>query len=658
MSAMHHRRIGTAGLAIATAALAAAAGGLAAGSADPASGTIAFVSPYRVDAWDGIVFERRPDGVTRRIAGENAVASPDGSRVAIIEKKASQTALVVTDRAGGGRKALLRWPGDEGASVVWSPDGSRIVAIVGSGANRHGEEVLSRPGRAYLLTASGRVLALRRAWRASWSSDAARFVLQRRESAEIRDGRGRRVARFDGASDAAWSADGSRIAYVLERPSRVVVADRRGRTVMVIKARLPDMQASVSWSAAGRRLAVELFYDGTMERWLVGADGSRRLVPSTPRLGWNGARLLTAPVWLERAMRQSGDTTELSPDRRTVYRPDGFYTLEGGRKLRGSPHVDAADAYGWSPDARWYLIREERQLVALAVPGFSRRLIRRLPPDTSLAWARWEPDGRVRYALTTTTFPRLHVLDVARGSTGAIVEIDPTGQPSYDHPVWSPDGKRLLAVRADTRGDGKSWLVVLEPGRARERRLGESSGRPAWTPDGSSAVIVRRTDIVLRSLADGSDRVVATVAGATSASMSPDGARLAVTTPRELRVLALAKPEEQAVVVTFPPRGSRTPGPRNPTWSPDGREIAYAGPTGLEVVVADGSSPPRQLVAPAERPSSPTWTASGGAIVFAARDPDCTDRLRLLTVPAAGGPTTHLFRMPRCSGSTAPTWRP
>lgn len=655
---MQHRRLGTAALAIAGGALAAAAGGFAADSADPASGTIAFVSPYRVDAWDGVVFERRPDGVTRRIAGQNAVASPDGSRLAIIEKKASQTALVVFDRAGRDQEMLLSWPGEDGASVDWSPDGSRIVAIVGSGTNRHGEAVLSRPGRAYLLTASGRALALPQAWSASWSSDGARFVLQRRGSAEIRDGRGRRVARLDGAADAAWSADGSRIAYVLERPSRVVVADSRGRAVTVIKARLPDMQASVSWSAAGRRLAVEFFYEGTMERWLVGADGRRVLVPSIPQLGWNGAELLTAPPWLEADIRQSERTTELSPDRRTVYRPDGFYGLKSGRKLRGSPQVDSANAFGWSPDARWYLVRENRQLVALAVPGFARRLIRRVPPDTNLAWARWEPDGRIHYKLVAATFPRLHALDVARGTTSAIAEIDPNGQPSYNHPVWSPDGKRLLAIRADTGGDEESWLVVLEPERAKERRLGESSGRPAWTPDGSRAVIVRRADIVLRNLADGSDQVVASVAGATSASMSPDGARLAVTTPRELRVLTLAKPEEQAVVVTFPPRGSRTPGPRNPTWSPDGRVIAYTGPTGLEVVASDGSSPPRQLVPPAERPSSPTWTASGGAIVFAARDPECTDRLRLLTVPAAGGPTTHIFRMPRCSGSMAPTWRP
>ena len=283
MCGVRLRRIGTTGLATGAAfAAAAAAAAFASDSADPASGTIAFVSNYRVDAWDGIVFERRPDGVTRRIAGQRAVTSPDGSRLAIVERSGSQTRLVVADRAGPARKVLLRWPGEDGASVDWSPDGSRLVAIVGGGTNRRGVPVLGRPGRAYLVTTSGRVVGLRQAWRASWSSDGARFVLERQGAAEIRDGGGRRVARFAGASDAAWSADGGRIAYVLDRPSRVVVADARGQVRMVIKPRLADVEASLSWSAARRQLAIEFFYGDTIERWLVGADGRRRLVPTIP----------------------------------------------------------------------------------------------------------------------------------------------------------------------------------------------------------------------------------------------------------------------------------------------------------------------------------------------------------------------------------------
>ena len=66
--------------------------------------------------------------------------------------------------------------------------------------------------------------------------------------------------------------------------------------------------------------------------------------------------------------------------------------------------------------------------------------------------------------------------------------------------------------------------------------------------------------------------------------------------------------------------------PRTPRLSPDGRWVAYVtapvGRTGshpvsaLWLVPADGSAPPRELVAGEAEHREPRWTADSGAILF------------------------------------------
>lgn len=632
---------------------------MAAGATGPLdAGTIAFVSSYRVDAWERTVLEAPPRGAPKRLVGRNVVTSPDGALRATVDRRGTRTVLTISDRSRRAKK-VVRWRSRAGnAGIEWAPDGSALVATVADEITDLGNARLAEPAPAYLVATSAPLVRLGRAWSAAWSPDSTRFAVLRAGAVEIRRADGHVLRRLPGASELAWSADGERTAYVLAKPTRVVVGDRGGKPRMTMKARLARMDARVSWSEIGRRLVVEFYGDGPLERWIV-EGGRKRLARTITQLGWKGRELLLAPPWLERRIYDSnGWLYELSPDERTVYLPDGFYELETGRRLERSPQVPRTRVYGWSPDSRWFLVTDRRRLVALAVPGFTQRVVTEIPTDANLEWARWGADGNIRFKLTTATFPRLHLLDAATGEPRAITEIDAATEPFFDYPAWSPDGRLLAAVRYDDRGDGPGWLVVLEPGRSKERRLGKpGAGRPSWTPEGSRLVIVEGDEILLRRLSDGVDELAAKVPKATGASIAPDGRRLAVTTVNSLIIVPLDRPQDQTNVVSFAPYTSRFP-PREPAWSPDGSLVAYTGPTGLHVVAADGSSPPRLLVRPAAQPSGATWTARGDAIVFAAVDPACEGRLRLMQIPAAGGLATHLFRMPGCSGSKAPSLRP
>ena len=335
---------------------------------------------------------------------------------------------------------------------------------------------------------------------------------------------------------------------------------------------------------------------------------------------------------------------------------EGFYDLASGRRRAHSPLVHRVDAFGWSPDGRAYLMREGRRLVALSKPGFARRVVAEFPPQTNLLSARWEADGRIRFRLTAAQFPRLYVFEEATEKRTAIRGIDPIDEPFYDFPIWSPDGRSLAAVRLADRDDDPARLVVLEPGRVLERDVGEAgTGRPSWSPDGAKLVLVRRGQVLLRRLVDGGTEVVAAVTGATNASLSPDGMRLAVTTTRGVLVLPVDRPQEQVVLVSFPVASSF---PTAPTWSPDGDRIVYLDRAGMNIVAADGKSAPVLLVQRSERPSGPTWASSGSSIIFAANDPACKGRLRLMRIAPDGGVASHVHRTPRCNGARAPSWRP
>jgi TolB protein len=179
----------------------------------------------------------------------------------------------------------------------------------------------------------------------------------------------------------------------------------------------------------------------------------------------------------------------------------------------------------------------------------------------------WSPDG-TRLAFDAGT--RLALI----GADGKGFRLLPAQTTDDGEPAWSPDGRRLVFSGIPS-GSTRSELYVLELRTGQAEQLTSDGGRtPDWstrgviaftrggdpTRPGSGRIHVVRPDgRGLRPVVRGSDP-----------AWSPHGRKLLVVRARHLFSL---RADGRGLHIV------RTPGamsPAQPTWSPDGKRIAYA----------------------------------------------------------------------------------
>ena len=186
---------------------------------------------------------------------------------------------------------------------------------------------------------------------------------------------------------------------------------------------------------------------------------------------------------------------------------------------------------------------------------------------------RLAPDGR-RMALTVLGDDGLDlwVVDLERGSL-ARRTFDGTGL----GPVWSPDGRWLLAASRGPGGAVVSRLPAAGPGEGQPLWTdGALCVATSWSPDGRHVAISRLTadqgwDLwLLRPDAEAQPWLV-TPFNESRAQFSPDGRYLAYesdeTGRREVYVRPYPEPAAQWTISTA--------GGSHPLWSPDGRQIWF-----------------------------------------------------------------------------------
>jgi dipeptidyl aminopeptidase/acylaminoacyl peptidase len=200
------------------------------------------------------------------------------------------------------------------------------------------------------------------------------------------------------------------------------------------------------------------------------------------------------------------------------------------------------------------------------------------------------------------------------------------GRGRYGHPdgfgeaTWSAGGK--LAFVASRHDVGPTAIYVLDHG-AQLRRMtpsGFDAWSPAWSPDSrrlayAAGRIARGSyqlapdDLYVVPAGGGRPvQLTRTAADESSPSWSPDGRRLAYA--RSGRIFVIAADGTGA-------RPLSAGGDSEPQWSPDGRWVAYVhgalGNGSLRIVHPDGTGA-RRLAGPGV--DCPRWSPRGGRLAF------------------------------------------
>ncbi|QFR95618.1 amidohydrolase family protein [Streptomyces tsukubensis] len=552
----------------------------------------------------------------------------------------------------GGKATALTTPDLEPTRPSWSPDGSRIAVCAYRGGGFH-LWLMARDGSGLRQLTSG-------PWDdrgVAWSPDGARIAFASERGGDPVGGSPYRIWTVDVATgeltrltgepgvedyDPAWTPEG-RIVFVR-------AGAEGGRTL-------------VSVSATGGAVTVERTVDeGSLVCPAVAADGRTAYVHVPDQAARAGITHSTLMVDGRAVSAEDEDVSPLPP----CWAESGelFYVSDGHVRVRRPERGDKGRAKTEGD------VETVPFTAALDVPRPARRAKRYDFDSVAARRVRGihlpvlSPDGR------SVAFVALNALWVQPlgGRPRRLVRAKPWAY--VQMPSWAPDGRSVIysydghpnedgdGRGNDGGGEGDAGLIAVRRHwlRGGKDELLAPGGRlnPVLSPDGATLACQDPTGVLLvRDLATGQERTVVTPLGANGLpgrpSWSPDGRYIAFCDRNRLnqrfregynliRVVEVATGKwrgyQPAPHASLSDRGNA-----GPVWAPDGSAMAFVMESALWVMpVAPDGSPsgePRRITdEPADHPS---WSGDSGRLLY-----ESSGRLRTVRRDGSGRTTVHV----------------
>jgi TolB protein len=502
--------------------------------------------------------------------GELPYWSPDGSKIAFtefvqtgssLEPQGSQhTDIFVMNQDGSGLFQLTH-TGHSGGYMAWSPDGTQL-AEVGLSDTTLVIHILSATTGIISRTIQPPDVQLA-SYPISWSSDGTK-ILFTGVGEDIGydlysihpDGSGFATITTGDPSHLSgdWSPDGSKITYW--QADGIYVANANGsgahRILQNNSARYPV------WSPDGSMISYNTT-SGASAVWTMRSDGSN-------------ATVLTAggfPSW-----------QPLPPSIQVEF-------TQGIQQLQSIGELQASLAgSGQLPASVAASLPGDDGIIAYLSAGGIRTVLPDGTGDTlvtsSGVFPRWSPDGG---SIAYIQSGQIVVAD-ADGSNGVAIGATTAGF------AWSPDGLEIATVRDDPNSDdiGRQDIWVHDLGTGAEQKITPAGvyfiNSLAWSPDGSAILFAAGTSPTdttpfydFYTLPPGGGAAVNITRTPTvvelGADWSPDGSQIAFYGLR-----TGSSNSYEVSVMNADGTGARSlvpgsPSSTGPSWSPDGRRLAY-----------------------------------------------------------------------------------